>query len=181
MNKHRPVKSWKASGNTANRPTEVVYFFCAMATMLTMAATVKAMDSQRWVCRIHLFEFNGTSSEDEPEADRAHLQALLWRFNAKLFCVLGGQSLPARELHRLDADDAADGSSAQKRIQNIESNVPPRGAPRYEAAIDVVPQSQARTATKGFEFPPDTAVLEHLESVGSRHSCFQRRGAFPPR
>jgi hypothetical protein len=29
----------------------VLYFFCAMATMLTMTATVKAMDSQRWVCR----------------------------------------------------------------------------------------------------------------------------------
>ena len=29
-----------------------------------MTATVKAMDSQRWVCRTHLFQFNGTSSED---------------------------------------------------------------------------------------------------------------------
>ena len=45
-------------------------------TLLTMTVTVKAMDSQRWVCRTHLFQFNGTSSEDEPEADRAHLQAL---------------------------------------------------------------------------------------------------------
>jgi hypothetical protein len=47
-----------------------------MATTLTMTATVKAMDSQRWVCRIHLFQFNVTSSEDEPEADRAHLRVL---------------------------------------------------------------------------------------------------------
>jgi hypothetical protein len=38
--------------------------------MLTMTATAKAMDSQRWVCRIHLFQFNVTFSEDEPEADR---------------------------------------------------------------------------------------------------------------
>jgi hypothetical protein len=30
--------------------------------MLTMTAAVKAMDSQRWVCRIHLFQFNVTSS-----------------------------------------------------------------------------------------------------------------------
>jgi hypothetical protein len=44
--------------------------------VLTMTATVKAMDSQRWVCRTHLFQFNGTSSEDEPEADRAQLQVL---------------------------------------------------------------------------------------------------------
>src|SRR4030081_730201 len=76
MNKYRPVKNCRASGITAKRPTEAVYFFCAMATMLTMTATVKAMDSQRWVCRIHLFQFNVTSSEDEPEADRAHLQVL---------------------------------------------------------------------------------------------------------
>jgi hypothetical protein len=41
-----------------------------------MTPTVKAMDSQRWVRRTHLFQFNGTSSEDEPEADQAHLQVL---------------------------------------------------------------------------------------------------------
>ena len=40
-----------------------MYFFCAMATMLTMTAAIKAMDGQRWVCRILLFEFNGTSYE----------------------------------------------------------------------------------------------------------------------
>jgi hypothetical protein len=49
---------------------------CTTAAMLTMTATVKAMDSQRWVCRTHLFQFKVTSSEDEPEADRARLQAL---------------------------------------------------------------------------------------------------------
>src|SRR6266508_2509945 len=47
-----------------------------MATMLAMTATVKAMDSQRWVCRTHSFQFTGTSSEDEPKADRAHVQVL---------------------------------------------------------------------------------------------------------
>jgi hypothetical protein len=45
--------------------------------------------------------------------------------NAELLCVLGVQSLPAAELHRLAANDAADGSSAEKAIQNIETNVPP--------------------------------------------------------
>src|SRR3990172_8650982 len=30
-----------------------------------MTVTVKAMDSQRWVCRTQLFQFNETSSEDE--------------------------------------------------------------------------------------------------------------------
>jgi hypothetical protein len=29
---------------------------------LAMTVTVKAMDTQRWICRIHLFQFNGTSS-----------------------------------------------------------------------------------------------------------------------
>jgi hypothetical protein len=75
-NKYKPVKKSKASGATAKRPTEVLYFFCAMATLLMMTAAVKAMDSQRWVCRIHLFQFNGTSSEVEPEADRAHRPVL---------------------------------------------------------------------------------------------------------
>src|SRR3989442_12077648 len=57
-NKYRPVNRSKASGNTAKRPTLEVYFPCTTATMLTMTATVKAMDNQRWVCRTHLFQFN---------------------------------------------------------------------------------------------------------------------------
>src|SRR5438874_11837326 len=92
--------------------------------------------------------------------------------NSELLCVLRVQSLPAAELHGIGADDAADGSSAEKPIQNIESNVPARGAPRDEAAIDVMPQRQARAATKGFEFPPGIVVLKPLGSVGSRHFCF---------
>jgi len=46
-NKYRPVKKRKASGSTAKRPSEFVYFFCRMATILTRTAAVKAMDSQR--------------------------------------------------------------------------------------------------------------------------------------
>jgi len=57
-NKYRPVNRSKASGNPVKRPTLEVYFPCTTATMLTMTATVKAMDSQRWVCRTHLFQFN---------------------------------------------------------------------------------------------------------------------------
>src|SRR4051794_5006801 len=41
-----------------------------MATKLAMTATVKAIDSQRWICRTHVFQFNGTSSEDEPKGNR---------------------------------------------------------------------------------------------------------------
>ena len=51
-----------------------------------------------------------------------------------------------------------------------------------EAAIDVVPQRQARAAARGFEFPPDIAVLKQPGSVGSRHCCFGTAAwAFPPR
>jgi hypothetical protein len=45
------------------------------------------------------------------------------RFNAKLPSIRRVQPLPA-ELHRLTANDAADGSSAEKVIQNVETNVP---------------------------------------------------------
>src|SRR5882724_169414 len=104
------------------------------------------------------------------------------RFNTELLCVLGVQSLPAAELHRLGANHAADGSSAKKVIQNIETNVPPGCTHCDEAATDVGPQRQARAATQVFEFPPHIEatplVLKHLRSVGSRHGCFgnMRRG-----
>jgi hypothetical protein len=58
--------------------------------------------------------------------------------------------------------------------------VPARGAHRDEAAIDVVPQRQARAASKGFEFPPHIAALKQLGSIGSRHFCFERRGCSHP-
>src|SRR5881394_1375642 len=35
--------------------------------MLTMTATVKAMDTQRWVCRIQMCRLNGTSFDDDPK------------------------------------------------------------------------------------------------------------------
>ena len=55
-NRYRPVKNCNASGNTAKRPSEAVYFFCATATPLTMTATVKAIDTQRWNWRISACE-----------------------------------------------------------------------------------------------------------------------------
>src|SRR3989442_1803320 len=97
----------------------------------------------------------------------SRLRRPVGRFNTELVGVLRVQPLPAAELHRVATSDAADGSSAEKAIQNIETNVPARGAPRDEAAIDVVPQRQARAATKGFELPPGIVVLKHLGSVGS--------------
>jgi len=53
------VKNSNTSGITAKRPIEAVYFLSAMATMLTIAASVNARDSQRWVCRIQFLQFNG--------------------------------------------------------------------------------------------------------------------------
>src|SRR6266567_5707911 len=193
-NKHRPVSRSKASGKTATRPSLEEYFPCTTATVLTMTATVKAMDSQRWVCRIHLFHFIVTSSEDEPGADQAHkysvtdsrflsrLRRPVGRFNPELLSVLRVEPLPAAELHGVGADDAADGSSAEKVIQNIEADVPPGGAHCDEAVTDVGPQRQARAATQAFELPPHVEatplVLKQLGSVGSRHFCFghMRRG-----
>src|SRR3954447_11987724 len=102
--------------------------------------------------------------------------------NAELLCVLGVQSLPAAEFHRVRTYDAADGRSAEKAIENIEANVPSGGTHGDEAAINVGPQRQARAATKRLEVPPHVEapplVLKHPGSVGSRHGCFGnvRRG-----
>src|SRR5437763_17030385 len=102
--------------------------------------------------------------------------------NAELLCVLGVQSLPTAELDRVGTNHAADGSSAEKLIQNIETNVPSGSTHGDEAAIDVGPQRQARAATQGFELPPHIeatpVVLERLGSVGSPHFGFGnvRRG-----
>jgi hypothetical protein len=46
------------------------------------------------------------------------------------FGALGGQ---------LGSSDPADRSSAEKAIQNVESNVPSGGAHRDEAAVDLLP------------------------------------------
>ena len=54
----------------------------------------------------------------------SRLRRPVGRFNTELLGVLRVQPLPAAELHRLATNDAADGSSAEKVIQNIETNVP---------------------------------------------------------
>src|SRR5579871_3112848 len=90
------------------------------------------------------------------------------RFNPKLLGVLRVQPLPTAELHRVTADDAADGSPAQKPIQNIETDVPPGSTHRDEATIDIVPQRQARADTQGLELPSHIVILKHSGSVGAR-------------
>src|SRR5438552_4818639 len=150
--------------------------------MLTMTATVKAMDSQRWVCRTHLFQFNDIVAILLDSRLLSRLRRPVRRFNTELLGVLRVQPLPAAELHRLTTNDAADGTSAEKVIQNIETNVPPGSTHCDEAPTDVGPQRQARAASKGFEFPPHIVVtpviLKRLGSVGPRHCRFGniRRG-----
>jgi hypothetical protein len=56
------------------------------------------------------------------------------------------QSLPVK-FHGLGTDDAAEGLTAEKPIQNIETNVPPGSAHCDEAVTDVGPQRQTRAAT----------------------------------
>src|ERR1700688_2792666 len=84
----------------------------------------------------------------------SRLRRPVGRFHTELLGVLRVQPLPAAELHRLGSDNAADGSSAEKAIQNIETNVPSGSTHRDKATIDVVPQRQARAAATAFEFPP---------------------------
>src|SRR5882762_3535898 len=100
--------------------------------------------------------------------------------NAELLCVLRVQPLPAAELHRLATNDASNRITREEPLKDVEADVPARGAPRDEAAIDVVPQRQARAAIKGFEYPAGIVVFKHLGSVGARHSCFERRGRSHP-
>src|SRR3981189_152722 len=78
----------------------------------------------------------------------SRLRRTVGRFDTELLGVLGVQPLPA-ELPGLRADDAADGSSAEKAIQHIKADVPSGSAHCDEAVTDVGPQRQARVATKG--------------------------------
>src|SRR5262249_56483788 len=78
--------------------------------------------------------------------------------NAKLLCVPGVQSLPATELHGLGADDASNRLTREEPLKDVEADVPARGAPRDEAALDVVPEPEARAADVRLELPPEVAA-----------------------
>src|SRR5580693_3872033 len=107
----------------------------------------------------------------------SRLRRPVGRFNTELLRVLRVQLLPASELYGLRADHPANGNSAQKAIQNIETNVPTGSTHGDEAMTDVGPQCQARAAARVFELPPHVeatpVVLKRLGSVGSRHGCFR--------
>src|SRR5438876_1744619 len=96
-----------------------------MATKFAMTVTVKAMESQRWVCRTHSFQFTGTSPEDEPSWDpreqrdelpahhvpavaRAVEVPLLVRLEARLHEGQARARRRGRERERHDGVDVAD-------------------------------------------------------------------------
>ena len=61
---------------------------------------------------------------DHQEAHKRSLSCALLSFDTELLGVLRIEPRPT-ELHRLASNDASDRSSAEKVIQNIETNVPP--------------------------------------------------------
>jgi hypothetical protein len=122
----------------------------------------------RWVASFKIH----SSSDDGLGA----LRRPVGRFHAELLGVFRVQPVPAVNLHRVGTDHSADGSCAEKSIQNVETDVPPGSTHGDKAPINVVPQRQARAAAQGFEFPPQLIaapiVLENLGSFGSPHVCF---------
>src|SRR5439155_17791748 len=64
VNRYRPLNRSKASGSSGEYVTQgggIPPPPRARATKLAMTVSVKAMDTQRWTCRIQLLQFNGTS------------------------------------------------------------------------------------------------------------------------
>jgi hypothetical protein len=66
-NIYRPVNRSNASGNSGEKVIQAGGCPCPKprATKLAMTVIVKTMDTQRWVCRTELFQFNGTSCHKE--------------------------------------------------------------------------------------------------------------------
>jgi hypothetical protein len=144
-NKYRPVKNCKARGMTANRPREFVYLFFAMAKILMTTAAVKAIDNQRWVCRIHLFQFNLASSQ--PPSRIA--PRLTVRFNTKP-ALIGCQPLPGRELRR---DSWPTGDENASHLQSATINI---------------------SATLA-QFPILTSILFYVAKSNGTHGSLQLR------
>jgi hypothetical protein len=55
---------------------------------------------------------------------------LIRGLGAELLCILGGQSLPAAELHGLGADDASDRLTRETPLEDVEAAVSMLGQPR---------------------------------------------------
>src|SRR5579871_581611 len=57
-------------------------------------------------------------------------------FEAELRCVFVRESLPTGEPHGVRADKSADRSAVKKTGENVEADVPARGAHRDEVFVD---------------------------------------------
>src|SRR5262245_38683840 len=105
------------------------------------------------------------------------------RLDPELLRVLGDETLPA-ELRRFAADDPPNRLTRELPLEDVEADVPAGGAPGDEAAIDVVPQLEARAATERLELPPEIvaapAVLEQSRSLGSLHGALGDLGCRRP-
>src|ERR1700752_3173363 len=93
----------------------------------------------------------------------------------ELLGVLGGQSLPAGKFPGVGSYDAADRVTREMPPEHVEADVPARGAPRDEAAIDVVPEREPRAAALRLQFPAQIAsspaVLEQRRRLGTLHGA----------
>src|SRR5690349_6786085 len=93
--------------------------------------------------------------------------------DSELLCVLGAQSLPAAEFHRLRTRNASNRLTRQQPVQHVEADVPARGAPRDEAAIDTMPKLETRAAAQRLQLPPEVAatpaVLQQPRSFRPLH------------
>src|SRR5579859_3724545 len=94
---------------------------------------------------------------------------------AELLCIPGGQLLKAADLHGFGTDDAAEGLTGKEPVEDVEADVPARGAPRDVAAIDVLPERESRAGALRLELPSKIeitpSVLEQFRSVGSLHGA----------
>src|SRR5262249_10173075 len=94
--------------------------------------------------------------------------------------VLGGQPLPAIELHDLGTDHAPDRLPRKEPVEHVEADVPARGTPRDELAIDVVPEREARAGVVRLQLPAQVttapAVLEQPRRQGPRDRRFRDHG-----
>ena len=101
------------------------------------------------------------------------------RLNAELLCVLRVQSLPSTKLHRLGTNDAVDGGSAEKVIQNIDANVPAGSAHRYTGADQVLQRCVAKRRECGSDVRRFSEVADTIRAEVHDHRPNDR--VFHPR
>src|SRR5262245_56137564 len=128
-----------------------------------MTVTVKAMDTQRWVCRTHLLQYNGTSPQDEPEADWAH-SAASWEPREQV------DELPA---HHLPAVARASKVlllvRPEARLHEGQAGARRRGRERERHdGVDVHGADAPRVAELAMRFDLDEPAIHGAVPVGKR-------------